>query len=47
MGFTTWFGDFTGASGQLMLNPAQPSASTLTVTRADRQRIHHERHAGR
>ncbi len=32
MGFTTWFGDFTGASGQLVLNPARPSASTLTVS---------------
>jgi polyisoprenoid-binding protein YceI len=32
MGFTTWFGDFTGASGTLVLNPANPSASTLTVT---------------
>ena len=32
MGFTTWFGDFTGASGQLTLNPAHPAASTLTVS---------------
>ena len=32
MGFTTWFGDFTGASGTLTLNPAKPAASTLTVT---------------
>jgi polyisoprenoid-binding protein YceI len=32
MGFTTWFGDFTGASGALTLNPAKPAASTLTVS---------------
>ncbi len=32
MGFTTWFGDFTGASGRLVLDPARPSASTLSVT---------------
>jgi polyisoprenoid-binding protein YceI len=32
MGFTTWYGDFTGASGALSLNPAKPSASTLTVS---------------
>jgi polyisoprenoid-binding protein YceI len=31
MGFTTWFGDFTNASGTLTLNPAKPSASTLEV----------------
>ena len=32
MGFTTWFGDFTNASGTLTLNPAKPAASTLSVT---------------
>lgn len=32
MGFTTWFGDFTTPSGKLVLNPAKPAASTLTVT---------------
>jgi polyisoprenoid-binding protein YceI len=32
MGFTTWYGNFTGASGTLKLNPAKPAASTLTVT---------------
>jgi polyisoprenoid-binding protein YceI len=32
MGFTTWFGDFTGASGTLSLNPAKASASTLSVS---------------
>ena len=32
MGFTTWYGNFTGASGTLVLNPAHPSASTLSVT---------------
>ena len=32
MGFTTWYGDFTGASGQLTLDPAHPDASQLQVT---------------
>jgi polyisoprenoid-binding protein YceI len=32
MGFSTWFGDFTHASGTLTLNPAKPSASTLSVS---------------
>jgi polyisoprenoid-binding protein YceI len=32
MGFTTWFGDFTSPSGTLVLNPAKPAASTLTVS---------------
>jgi polyisoprenoid-binding protein YceI len=32
MGFTTWYGDFTGASGQLVLDPAHPDASRLEVT---------------
>ena len=32
MGFTTWFGDFTSPSGQLVLDPKHPSASTLTVS---------------
>jgi len=31
MGFSTWYGDFTGASGSLVLDPAKPSASTLDV----------------
>lgn len=32
MGFSTWYGDFTGASGQLKLDPAHPAASQLEVT---------------
>jgi polyisoprenoid-binding protein YceI len=32
MGFTTWYGNFTGASGTLKLTPARPDASTLTVS---------------
>ncbi len=32
MGFTTWYGDFPGASGQLVLDPAHPGASRLDVT---------------
>jgi polyisoprenoid-binding protein YceI len=32
MGFTTWYGDLTGASGQLSLDPAHPEASRLDVT---------------
>ena len=32
LGFTTWYGDFTGASGQLSLDPAHPAASQLEVS---------------
>ena len=32
MGLTTWYGEFPGASGQLMLDPAHPDASRLDVT---------------
>ena len=32
LGFTTWYGEFTGASGQLTLDPGHPSASRLDVT---------------
>jgi polyisoprenoid-binding protein YceI len=32
MGFTTWYGEFTGATGSLVLDPAKPSASTLDVS---------------
>ena len=32
MGFTTWYGEFPGASGQLVLDPAHPDASHLDVT---------------
>ncbi|MDB5447497.1 MAG: Polyisoprenoid-binding protein [Phenylobacterium sp.] len=32
LGFTTWYGDFTGASGQLSLDPAHPAASRLEVS---------------
>ena len=32
LGFTTWYGEFTGASGQLTLDPAHPSESRLDVT---------------
>lgn len=32
MGFTTWYGDFTGASGVLRLDPQHPSAARLDVT---------------
>jgi polyisoprenoid-binding protein YceI len=32
MGFTTWYGDLTGASGELTLDPAHPQASRLEVT---------------
>ncbi len=31
MGFTTWCGDFPGASGQLVLDAAHPAASRLDV----------------
>lgn len=32
LGFTTWYGDFTGAAGTLQLDPADPSRSQLQVT---------------
>ena len=32
MGFSTWYGDFTGASGTLQLDPANPANSRLDVT---------------
>ena len=32
LGFTTWFGDFTGASGTLRLDPTNPAGSTLSVS---------------
>ena len=32
MGFSTWWGDFTGASGSLVLDPARPAADQLSVT---------------
>ena len=32
MGFTTWYGDFSGASGQLVLDAAHPDATRLDVT---------------
>jgi polyisoprenoid-binding protein YceI len=32
MGFTTWYGNFTDASGRLVLDPAHPDASRLDVT---------------
>lgn len=32
LGFTTYYGDFTGASGGLTLDPANPSASAVSVT---------------
>lgn len=32
MGFTTYFGDFTGASGSLTLNPKSAAASALDVS---------------
>lgn len=32
MGFTTWWGDFTGASGRLTLDPARPGASAVEVS---------------
>lgn len=31
MGFSTWYGDFTGASGALTLDPKAPAASKLSV----------------
>lgn len=32
MGFTNWYGDFTGASGTLTLDPKNPAAASLTVS---------------
>jgi polyisoprenoid-binding protein YceI len=32
MGFTTWYGNFTGATGTLVLNPKTPSESKVDVT---------------
>lgn len=32
MGFTTWFGDFTTASGSLTLDPRRPTAARLDVS---------------
>ena len=32
MGFSTWYGDFTGASGSLSLDPKAPAASKLSVS---------------
>jgi len=32
LGFTTWYGNFTGASGALTLNPGAPAASQVSVS---------------
>ncbi len=32
MGFTTWYGDFTGAAGTLTLDPAKLSATSFDIT---------------
>lgn len=32
MGFSTWYGDFSGASGALQLDPARPAQSRVEVT---------------
>ena len=32
MGFSTWYGDFTGASGSLTIDPRQPAAGQLSIT---------------
>jgi polyisoprenoid-binding protein YceI len=32
MGFTEWYGDFTGASGSLTIDPARPAASRLDIS---------------
>ncbi|HZU64855.1 MAG TPA: YceI family protein [Novosphingobium sp.] len=32
MGFTDWFGDFTGISGQLVLDPAHAAADKVDIT---------------
>ena len=32
MGFSTWYGDFTGASGSLQLDPHQPTEARIDLT---------------
>jgi polyisoprenoid-binding protein YceI len=32
MGFSTWYGDFSGATGTLTLDPKNPAAASLAVT---------------
>lgn len=32
LGFTTWYGEFTGATGTLTLNPAKPMASAVDIS---------------
>lgn len=32
MGFSTWYGDFTGAEGTLTLDPKQPAAASVDVS---------------
>ena len=32
MGFSTWYGDFTGATGSLTLDPARPASDRLSIT---------------
>jgi polyisoprenoid-binding protein YceI len=32
MGFTTWYGDFTGATGTLTLDPAKLADASFTIT---------------
>ncbi|MEP6968520.1 MAG: YceI family protein [Pseudomonadota bacterium] len=32
LGFTTWYGDFTGAKGSARIDPAKPGASSLEVS---------------
>ena len=32
MGFSTWYGDFTGATGRLQLDPRRPAAAKLELT---------------
>jgi len=32
MGFSTWYGDFSGATGTLSLDPKKPAAAALSVT---------------
>lgn len=32
MGFSTWYGDFSGATGTLTLDPTAPAAASLSVT---------------
>lgn len=31
MGFTTWYGEFTGVTGTLTIDPAKPEASALSI----------------